>query len=57
MRDLHNNPNITIKPTDKGESMVIMNTVDYVKEAQINDTTKFWIKTPQSHTTDAYIIS
>ena len=34
MRDLHNNPNITIKPADKGGSIVIMNTIDYVKEAQ-----------------------
>ena len=33
MRDLHNNPNITIKPADKGGSIVIMSTVDYVKEA------------------------
>ena len=34
MRDLQNNPDITIKPADKGGSIVIMNTVDYVKEAQ-----------------------
>ena len=34
MMDLHNNPNITIKPTDKGGSIVIMNIVDYGKEAQ-----------------------
>ena len=34
MRDLHNNPNITIKPADKGGSIVIKNRVDYVKEAQ-----------------------
>ena len=32
MRDLHNNPDINIKPADKGGSIVIMNTVDYVKE-------------------------
>ena len=32
MRDLHNNPNITIKPADKGGS-INMNTIDYVKEA------------------------
>ena len=34
MRDLYNNPNITIKPADKGGSIVIMNTTNYVKEAQ-----------------------
>ena len=33
MRDLHNNPDITIKPADKGESIVIMNTTDYIQEA------------------------
>ena len=31
--DVHNNPDITIKPACKGESIVIMNTVDYVTEA------------------------
>ena len=34
MRDLHNNPDTTIKPTVKGGSIVTMNTVDYVKEAK-----------------------
>ena len=34
MRDLHNNPNINIKPAEKGGNIVIMNTVDYVKEVQ-----------------------
>ena len=34
MRDLHNNPDIIIKPTDKGGSTVIMNTTDYIQEAQ-----------------------
>ena len=34
MRDLHNNPDITIKPADKGGSLVIMNTTDYIQEAQ-----------------------
>ena len=34
MRDLHNNPDITIKPADKGGSIVIMNTMDYIQEAQ-----------------------
>ena len=33
MRDLHNNRNIIIKPADKGGSLVIMNTADYVQEA------------------------
>ena len=34
MRDLHNNTDIIIKPVDKGESIVIMNTIDYIQEAQ-----------------------
>ena len=34
MSGLYKNPDITIKPADKGGSIVIMNTVDYVKEAQ-----------------------
>ena len=34
MRDLHNNPNITIKPANKGGSIVMINTLDYMKEAQ-----------------------
>ena len=34
MRDLHNNQDITIKPADKGRSIVIMNTNDYFQEAQ-----------------------
>ena len=34
MRDLHNNPDITIKSADKGGSIVIMNTTDYIQEAQ-----------------------
>ena len=34
MRDLHNNTNIIIKPADKGGSIVIMNTTDFIQEAQ-----------------------
>ena len=34
MRDLHINPHITIKPVDKVGSIVTMNTIDYVNEAQ-----------------------
>ena len=34
MRDLHNNPDITIKPADKRGSIVIMNTTDYIQEAK-----------------------
>ena len=33
MRDLYNNPDITVKPADKGGSIVIMNTDDYTAEA------------------------
>ena len=34
MRDLHNNTDIIIKPGGKGGSIVIMNTTDYIQEAQ-----------------------
>ena len=34
MRDLHNNPDITITPADKGGCIVIMSTKDYIQEAQ-----------------------
>ena len=34
MRDLHNNTDIIIKPADEGRSIVIMNTIDYIEEAQ-----------------------
>ena len=33
MRDLHNNPDIAIKPADKGGTIIIMNTMDYIQEA------------------------
>ena len=42
MRDLYSNPDITIKPADKGRSIVIMNTTDYIQE---NPKTTF--KSPQ----------
>ena len=32
MRDVYKNPHITIKPGDKGGSIVIMNTEDYIAE-------------------------
>ena len=39
MRDLYKKPDITIKPADKGGSIVIMNTEDYIPEAsrQLSD--------------------
>ena len=33
LRDLYNNPDITIKPADKGGSIVIINIEDYLAEA------------------------
>ena len=33
MSDLYNNPDITIKPAYKGGNIVIMNTEDYITEA------------------------
>ena len=52
MRDLHNNPDITILPVDKGDNIVIMNTTDYILEAQRQ------LNNPQHHkilTTDPTI--
>ena len=34
MRGLHNNPDVTIKPADKGGRIVIMNTTYYIQETQ-----------------------
>ena len=33
MRNLYKHPDITIKPADKGKSIVIMKTEDYIAEA------------------------
>uniref|UniRef100_A0A8C5PDK2 Reverse transcriptase domain-containing protein n=1 Tax=Leptobrachium leishanense TaxID=445787 RepID=A0A8C5PDK2_9ANUR len=40
LKDLRENKSLTLKPTDKGGALVIMNQVDYVKEVnrQLNDT-------------------
>ena len=46
MKDLHNNPDITIKSADKGGSIVIMNTVDYVTEAHSQLFNQEHYKTP-----------
>ena len=46
IRTLKGNPNIVIKPTDKGGAMVVLNTLDYINEGlrQLSDT-KFYIET------------
>ena len=46
MRTLKGNPNIVIKPADKGGAMVVLNTLDYINEGlrQLSDT-KFYIET------------
>ena len=36
MRELYTNTDIVIKPADKGGSVVIMNTADYMAEAEDN---------------------
>ena len=47
MRELHNNNNIVIKPAGKGSSIVIMNTSDYISEAnrQLNNNDHYGILT------------
>ena len=34
IRELENNPNIVIKPADKGSAVVVMNIADYIREAE-----------------------
>ena len=43
IKSLVDNPNIVIKPADKGGKIVIQNTSDYIKEGerQLNDTTYY----------------
>ncbi len=54
LRELENNPNIVIKPADKGSAVVVMNIADYVQEAmkQLSDTKSY--KKEDTNLTDQF---
>ena len=54
MRDLYNNPDITIKPMDKGGSIVIMNTENYTVEANRQHLSRTHYKTRDEDPTISY---
>ena len=54
MRDLCKNPDITIKPADKGGSIVIMNTEDYIVEDNRQISNKEHYKTLDEEPTYSY---
>ena len=54
MRDLYKNPDITIKPADKGGSIVIMNTEDYIVEANRQVSNQEHYKTLDNNPTHSY---